>query len=113
MCEEVTVDVIEKKESGKVRKWISDHSEELIIGGIYTVIIGGSIALSIVGYKKNKEWTNQWKSAMNAFRKNDTEYDYGPYKVMRFFEPKDGTVIGDILAHKDLMETYLKCNKDV
>lgn len=39
---------------------------------------------------------------------SNRNYDYGPYKLCKFFDPNTLEEIGKIVMHKDTVEAFLK-----
>lgn len=93
-----------KEGKDKVCNFVSDHAFEI---GYWSVLVGGTVALCVVGKRKAKEYNTMWRNAMTAFRNGDKDYDYGPYKITEFFEPNTGEKIGELLMHQDSVKAFL------
>lgn len=93
-----------KETAVEVKDWTIDHKEGLIAGGILTGVLIGSIVL---GRRYDKKFEKAWRGAKQAYDNGQLDYDFGPYKLMKFFEPKTGEFIGETLCHKDTVEAFL------
>ncbi len=94
-----------KEGKDKVCKFVTDNAFEI---GYWSVLVGGTVALCVVGNCKRKKYATMWHYAMTAFRNGDKDYVYGPYKIAEFFEPNTGEKIGDMLMHQDSVKAFLE-----
>lgn len=93
-----------KETAVEAKDWVYDHKEGLIACGALTGILVGGIVL---GRKHTKKFESAWRAAKQAYDNGDLDYDFGPYKLMKFFEPKTGEFIGETLCHEDTVEAFL------
>lgn len=88
--------------------FVGDHVPEIIYG---TLVVGGLTMWGLALHKVNKEskgWEAAWRLANDHMKNNDTDFDYGPYKLMKFFEPKTGELIGQMACHEDTVKAFLE-----
>lgn len=92
----------EKKEA--MKEFVKEHYYGLTVGAIYGAYAG------IIGYYviKGHKLRKVWKVAKTALDEDRTDVDFGPYKVVEFFEPKTGEKIGRTLYHEKGMKDVLK-----
>lgn len=93
-----------KETANKAKDWAFDHKEGLIASGALAGVLIGSIVL---GRKYNKKFEKAWRAAKQAYERGQVDYDFGPYKVMRFLEPKTGEFIGETVCHEDACKAFL------
>lgn len=93
-----------KETAVEVKDWANEHKGNLIVGGVGAGII---IAGIVLGRKYDKKFESAWRAAKQAYDNGDLDHDFGPYKLMKFFEPKTGEFIGETLCHEDAVETFL------
>lgn len=90
----------EKAKNGaeKVKDFWDDYG--LIIGycAICVAIPVGAIAL---GRRK-------WREAQKQMLDGNRNYDYGPYKLCKFFDPNTLEEIGKLVMHEDTVKAFLK-----
>lgn len=98
-------DVWSKKGAEKVKDFWDDYS--LIIGycagGI--AITAGLMAL---GKRSSKKAMIAWREAQKQMLDGNRNYDYGPYKLCKFFDPNTLEEIGKVMMHKDTVEAFSK-----
>lgn len=96
----------EKAKNGaeKVKDFWEDYG--LFIG--YCV---GSIAISagIIMWLRHesKKASVAWREAQKAMLDGNQNYDYGPYKLCKFFDPNTLKEIGKLVMHEDTVEEFL------
>ena len=95
-----------KNGTEKVTDFCKDHWFELAVGA--GCIVGGTIGIVLVK-RDSKKFETMWRGALHAYRNGDLNYDYGPYKVVKFFDPKTLEQIGDTVMHKDTVEAFMNC----
>lgn len=89
------------------KEWIGNHKIELVTYGICGAIVIGSVVL---GKKSDKKWHDKWLKATEAMNNGSTNpEDYGPYKLMKIFEPATGEFIGQVMCHEDSCKAFLEC----
>lgn len=93
-----------KETAVEAKDWVYDHKEGMVAGGIGTGIIITGIVL---GRNHAKKFESAWRAAKQAYDNGDLDYDFGPYKLMKFFEPKTGEFIGETLCHENAVEGFL------
>ena len=81
----------------------------------YGLIIGycaGSIAISagiiMRGRRTSKKAMIAWREAQKQTLDGNRNYDYGPYKLCKFFDPNTLEEIGKLVMHEDTVEAFLK-----
>ena len=94
-----------KETAVKVKDAVIDNKEIVIYYGALTGILVGGI---VYGRHVNKKYEAAWRNAKQAFENGQLDADFGPYKLMRFLEPKTGDFIGQTMCHEDTMNLYLK-----
>ena len=87
-----------KNGAEKVKDFWDDYG--LIIGycAICVAIPVGVIAL---GRRK-------WREAQKQMLDGNRNYDYGPYKLCKFFDPNTLEEIGKLVMHEDTVKAFLK-----
>ena len=93
-----------KEAAVEVKDWANEHKGNLIVCGVGAGIIITGIVL---GRKYDKKFELAWRAAKQAYDNGELDHDFGPYKLMKFFEPKTGEFIGETLCHKDTVEAFL------
>lgn len=78
----------------------------------YGLIIGycaGSIAISAVIIMRGRRTSKKaWREAQKQMLGGNRNYDYGPYKLCKFFDPNTLEEIGKLVMHEDTVEAFLK-----
>lgn len=99
---EIKTKVGEKTEATK--EWFIDNKDAIIP----LAISGGILAIGIgVSKLTGKKYETMWRAAKAAYDTGNLDHDFGPYKVMKFFEPKTGDFIGETLCHEDSVKMFL------
>ena len=93
-----------KETAVKVKDLVVDNKEVVIYCGALTGILVGSI---VYGRRINKKYDTAWRNAKQAFENGQLDADFGPYKLMKFFEPKTGDFIGQTMCHEDSVNAFL------
>ena len=93
-----------KEKAGEVKDVIVDNKEALIVNGVAIGFLVGGIALS---KHNSKKYHKLWSAAKEAYEAGNLDYDFGPYKVMKFFEPT-GEFIGETLCHETAVKNFLE-----
>ena len=101
-----------KEIKGKVKETATEV-KDLIVGNkelvaFYAAMTGVIVGGVVYGRHVNKKCMSAWRNAKQAFDNGQLDADFGPYKLMKFFEPKTGEFIGQTMCHKGLMEEFLK-----
>lgn len=86
------------------KEFVSDHQTEIVCAGI---IVSGIVATGAYIHIHNKRFFKLWQEANNALHNGDMNHDYGPYKIMRFIEPKTRELIGEVACHEDTCKAFL------
>ena len=94
-----------KVKAGKVKDVIVDNKEVIIVNGVAIGLIAGGIVLS---KRSSKKYEALWRAAKKAYDEGNLEYDFGPYKVMKIFEPKTGEFLGETLCHETATKAFLE-----
>lgn len=94
-----------KETAVEVKDWANDHKEALFVCGAITGVIVGGIVL---GRAYDKKYEKAWRDAKRALDDGRLDYDFGPYKLMRFLEPKTGEMIGETVCHKNTVDLFLE-----
>lgn len=97
--------------TNKVRETASEAKEVVVdnlnviipVGVAFGFLVGG-IALS---KHTSKKYEKLWWAAKEANESGNLDHDFGPYKVMKFFEPKTGEFIGETVCHESCMKAFL------
>ncbi len=81
----------------------------------YGLIVGycaGNIAISagmiMWGRHKIKKFEIAWREAQKQMLDGNRNYDYGPYKLCKFFDPNTLEEIGKVMMHETSVEAFLK-----
>lgn len=94
-----------KETVNEVKEVLKDNKGFFIVNGVAIVFIVGGI---VVSRQNSKKYEALWRAAMKAYENGNLDHDFGPYKVMKFFEPKTGEFIGKTVIHEDCMKMFLK-----
>lgn len=93
-----------KETAIEVKDWASENKGAIIAYGACAGILVGSIVL---GQRKDKKISAAWRAAKEAYDNGNLDHNFGPYKVMKFFEPKTGEFIGETMCHENTVEAFL------
>lgn len=97
----------EKAKNGaeKVKDFWDDYG--LVVGycAVCVAITAGTVALE---RRRSKKALIAWREAQKQMLDGNRNYDYGPYKLCKFFDPNTLEEIGKIVMHKDTVEAFLK-----
>lgn len=93
------------KKANQVKAWFVENKEVAIYLGICAAWVTG---ICVWSHKYSKKYNTLWRKAKAALENNDTEYDYGPYKIMAFFEPKTREFLGELPCHVKSVDQFLK-----
>ena len=88
----------------KAKDVIVDNKEVIIVDGVVIGLLVGSIVLS---KRSSKKYEALWRAAKKAYDEGNLDYDFGPYKVMKIFEPKTGEFLGETLCHETATKAFL------
>lgn len=92
----------------EAKDWIIDHKYEIIFyGGFYGVMAGVLAGSIVLGRHNSKKYEKAWRAAKEAYENGHMDHDFGPYKVMRFFEPSTGEFLGETMCHNDSVKAFL------
>ncbi len=94
------------EKAANAKKWTSDHKKILIAGGA----LGAVVVSTVYGMHVRKECKaldELWSKTIDAMKRKDRDFDYGPYKIMRFFEPKTEELIGEMPCHVNAVNGFL------
>lgn len=93
----------EKAKNGaeKVKDFWDDYG--LIIGycAVCVAIPIGTIALG------RRKFKIAWREAQKQMLDGNRNYDYGPYKLCKFFDPNTLEEIGKVMMHETSVEAFL------
>lgn len=92
-----------KETAVEVKDWASENKGAIIAYGACAGILIGGIVL---GRRNTKKFEAAWRAAKEAYENGNLDYDFGPYKVIKFFEPT-GEFIGENIMHKDSCEVFM------
>ena len=97
----------EKAKDGaeKVKDFWDDYG--LFIGycAVCIAIPAGTIVL---GKRRSKKATIAWREAQKQMLNGNRNYDYGPYKLCKFFDPNTLEEIGKLMMHETSVDAFLK-----
>lgn len=93
------------KETAATVKDVLVDNKEVIIG--YGVAAGILVGCVVYGRHNSKKYEAAWRNAKKAFENGQLDADFGPYKLMRFFEPGTGDFIGETMCHEESMKAFL------
>lgn len=105
MLKEKTSKVKEKAVAAK--EWLGENKDLLAYYAVMGGIAGGMVVTCIVTHNSNKKYLEAWRKAKEAFESNNMNHEFGPYKVMKFFEPT-GEFIGQTMCHEGPMKKFLE-----
>lgn len=96
----------EKAKNGaeKVKDFWDDYG--LVIGycAVCVAITAGTVALE---RRRSKKALIAWREAQKQMLDGNRNYDYGPYKLCKFFDPNTLEEIGKVMMHKTSVEAFL------
>lgn len=96
----------EKAKNGaeKVKDFWDDYG--LIIGYCAgsIAVMAGMVAL---GRRKSKKFEIAWREAQKQMLDGNRNYDYGPYKLCKFFDPNTLEEIVKVMMHETSVEAFL------
>ena len=92
-----------KETGGKAKDVIVDNKEVIIVDGVVIGLLVGSIVLS---KRNSKKYEALWRAAKKAYDEGNLDYDFGPYKVIKIFEPT-GEFVGETLCHETTTKAFL------
>lgn len=87
------------------KEFVEENKALCIIDG---AIVVGAITLGVLGHRHDKKFENAWRAAKEALDNGNLEHEFGPYKVMKFFEPKTGDFIGQTMCHEETVKAFLE-----
>lgn len=96
----------EKAKNGaeKVKDFWDDY-------GLFIGYCAGSIAISAViimrGRRTSKKAMIAWREAQKQMLDGNQNYNYGPYKLCKFFDPNTLEEIGKVMMHETSVEAFL------
>lgn len=94
-----------KETATKVKDVVVDNKEVIAFYGVMTGVIVGSV---VWGRHSSKKYETAWRKAKEAFENGQLDADFGPYKLMKFFEPKTGEFIGQTMCHEKSVKAFLE-----
>lgn len=92
-----------KETAVEVKEFASENKGLIIAYGAFIGVVAGDIVL---GQRSSKKYKAAWRAAKEAYENGNLAHDFGPYKVMKIFEPT-GEFIGETVCHKDTCEAFL------
>ena len=92
-----------KETTDKVKDVVVDNKKAIIVNGVAIGLLVGGV---IYTKHNSKKFEKLWRAAMTAYENGDMNYDFGPYKVMKIFEPT-GEFIGETLCHETATKAFL------
>lgn len=93
-----------KEKVTAVKDFVVDNKDTITL----CAVTGGVLIGSIVYTKHmSKKYEALWRAAKKAYDSGNLDYDFGPYKVLKAFEPKTGEFIGETLCHEDTVKAFL------
>lgn len=92
-----------KETAGKAKDVVVDNKEAIIVNGVAIGLLVGGV---IYTKHNSKKFEKLWRAAKTAYENGDMDYDFGPYKVMKIFEPT-GEFIGETLCHETATKAFL------
>ena len=97
----------EKAKNGaeKVKDFWDDYG---IIIGYCAACIVIPVGLIALGRRGSKKAMIAWREAQKQMLDGNLNYDYGPYKLCKFFDPNTLEEIGKVVMHKDTVEAFSK-----
>lgn len=93
-----------KDKATEAKDVIVDNKDVIVPLGVAAGVLIGGIALS---KHNSKKFEAMWRAAKKAYDEGNLDYDFGPYKVMKIFEPKTGEFIGETLCHESATTAFL------
>lgn len=96
----------EKAKNGaeKVKDFWDDY-------GLFIGYCAGSIVISagiiMRGRHASKKAMIAWREAQKQMLDGNRNYDYGPYKLCKFFDPNTFKEIGKVMMHETSVEAFL------
>lgn len=93
-----------KETAVEVKDWASENKGLIISCGALAVSIIGCVAITRYDSKK---CAKAWRAAKEAYENGNLDHDFGPYKVMKIFEPT-GQFIGETVCHEKTTNAFLE-----
>lgn len=96
----------EKAKNGaeKVKDFWDDYG---LIIGYCAVCIAIPVGMIALGRRKSKKFEVAWREAQKQMLDGNRNYDYGPYKLCKFFDPNTLEEIGKVMMHETSVEAFL------
>lgn len=88
---------------GRAKELVTDNKEACIYVGSLVAIVG----VSVICGRRNKRYQTAWRNAKQAFEAGQLDADFGPYKLMKFFEPATGEFLGQTMCHEKSVKSFL------
>lgn len=88
----------------KVKGFVEDHA----LGITYGIGALACAGIIIAGKKHDKKFEKMWRAAKTALDNGDKDYNYGPYKLAKFFDPNTDEFLGQLPIHETAVESFLK-----
>ena len=79
-----------------------------LIIGYCAVCVAIPVGMIALGRRKSKKFEIAWREAQKQMLDGNRNYDYGPYKLCKFFDPNTLEEIGKLVMHEDTVEAFLK-----
>ena len=97
----------EKAKNGaeKVKDFWDDYG---LIIGYCAVCVAIPIGMIALGRRKINTIEVAWREAQKQMLDGNRNYDYGPYKLCKFFDLNTLEEIGKLVMHEDTVEAFLK-----
>lgn len=96
----------EKKE--KIQVWVKEHKAGLEAAGL---MIGASIAMVGIAVFAAKAIGKQTVAASEPLNFAE-DFDFGRTIIMKFVDPENGNILGEIPCYESYMEDMLDCMTD-
>lgn len=78
-----------------------------LIIGYCAVCVAIPVGMIALGRRKSKKFEIAWREAQKQMLDGNRNYDYGPYKLCKFFDPNTLEEIGKLVMHEDTVEAFL------
>lgn len=92
-----------KETASEVKEGFVDNADVIIPLTVAAGFLIGGIAMC---KHTSKKYEKLWRAAKEAYENGNMDYDFGPYKVMKIFEPT-GEFIGETMCHESCTKAFL------
>lgn len=96
----------EKAKNGAEK--VKDFWDDYGYYGYCAVCIAIPVGVIALGIRGSKKAMIAWREAQKQMLDGNLNYDYGPYKLCKFFDPNTLEEIGKVVMHETSVDAFLK-----